>query len=118
MDWKKILPVNPKGNQSWLFDDAESEAPILLLPVVKNWLTGRDPVAGENWRQEEKWTIDDEMVECQHCLNEYEFEQALGVGHGQGSLACYSPWGCKESNMTEQLKWTELNHRVDVLHVE
>ena len=53
----KIKPVNPKGNQSWIFigrTDAENEAPILWPPDAKNWLTGKDPDAGKDWRQEEK----------------------------------------------------------------
>ena len=64
--------------------------------------------AGENLRQEEKWTTDDEMVGWRHQLNGHESEQALGVGDRQGSLACCSPLGLKESDSTEQLNWTEL----------
>ena len=67
--------------------------------------TGKDPDAGKDWRQEEKGTSEDEMVRWHHWLNGREFEQALGVGDGQGSLACCSPWGCKESDTTEQLNW-------------
>ena len=59
-------------------------------------------------RQEEKGTIEDEMVGWHHRLNGHEFEQGLGVGDGQGSLVCCSPWGCKKSDMTERLNWTEL----------
>ena len=65
LDSKEIKPVNPKGNQSWIFigrTDAEAEAPILWPPHVKNWLIEKDPDAGKNWRQEEKGTIEDEMV--------------------------------------------------------
>ena len=65
--------------------------------------TGKDPDAGKDGRQEEKGTTEDEMVGWHHRLEGYEFEQALGVGDGQGSLACCSPWGLKESDMTEQL---------------
>ena len=107
LDSKEIKPVNPKGSQSWIFTgrtDAEAEAPILWPPDVKNWLTGKDPDAGKDWRQEEKGMTEDEMVGWHHWLNGHEFEQALGVGDGQGSLACYSPWGHKELDMTEQLK--------------
>ena len=95
LDCKEIKPVNPKGNQSWIFigrTDAEAEAPILWPPDVKNWLTGKDPDAGRDWRQEKGMT-EDEMVGWHHQLNWHEFEQAPGVGDGQGSLACYSPWG-------------------------
>ena len=93
-DCKEIRPVNPKGNQSWIFigrTDDEVEALILCLPDVKNWVFGKDPDAGKEWRQEEKRMTEDEMVEWHHRLNECEFEQALGVGDGQGSLVCYSP---------------------------
>ena len=106
LDCKEIKPVNPKGNQPWIFTgrtDAETEAPISWPPDVKNWLIGKDPDAGKDWRQEEKGTTEDEMVGCHHWLNEHEFEQALGDGEGQRSLARSSPWVCRESDMTEQL---------------
>ena len=86
--------------------DAEVEAPILLPPDAKNWLIGKDPDAGKDWRQEEKQITEDKMVGWHHWLNGHEFEQALGDGDGQGSLACCSPWGCKELDTTEQLNWT------------
>ena len=112
LDCKEIQPVNPKENQSWIFigrTDAEAETPILWPPDVKNWLTGKDPDAGKDWGQEEKGTTEDEMIGRHQSLNGYEFEWAPGVHDGQGSLACCSPWGCKESNMTKRLNWTELN---------
>ena len=102
----KIKPVNPKGNQSLIFierTDAEAEAPILWPPHVKNWLIGKDPDVGKDWRQEEKGTMEEEMVGWHHWLNGHEFEQALGDSEGEGSLACCSPWGCKELDTTEQL---------------
>ena len=108
LDCKEIQPVHPKGNQSWIFigrTDAEAETPILLPPDVKNWLIGKDPDAGKDWRQEEKGTTEDEMVGWHHRLNGHEFEQTLGVGDGQGSVACCRPWGHKESDTTEQLNW-------------
>ena len=111
LDCKEIKPVNPKGNQSWIFigrTDAETEAPILWPFDGKNWLTGKDPNAGKDWRWQEKGMTEDEMVGWYHWLNGHEFEQAPGVGDGQGSLACWSPWGCKESDTTEWLNWTEL----------
>ena len=86
---------------------AEAEAPILWPPNVKNWLTGKDPDAGNDWRQEEKGMTEDEMVGWHHQLDGHEFEQALGVSDGQGGLACCSPWGRKELDMTERLNWTE-----------
>ena len=108
---KEIQPVHPKGNQSWIFigrTDVEAETPILWPPDVKNWLLWKAPDAGKDWRREEKGTTEDEMVGWHHQLNGHEFEQALGVGDGQGSLACCSPWGHKESEATE-LNWTESN---------
>ena len=78
---------------------------------MKNWLIGKDPDAGQDWRQEETGTAEDEMVGWHHRLNGHEFEQALGVGDRQGSLACCSPQCCKESDTTEQLNWTELTCR-------
>ena len=111
LDCKEIQPVNPKGNQPLIFigkTDTEAETPILRPPDAKNWLIGKDPDVRKDWRQEEKGTIEDEMVGWNHQLDGHEFEQALGVGDGQESLACCSPWGHKESDMTERLKWTEL----------
>ena len=108
-DCKEIKPVNPKGNQSWIFigrTDAEAEAPILWPSYGKSWLIGKDPDAGKDWSQEEKGMTEDEMVWWHHWLNGHEFEQALGVGDGQGSLACCSSWDCKELTTTEQLNWT------------
>ena len=83
--------------------DAEAENPILGPPDAKNWLTGKDPDGGKDWRQEEKGTTEDEMVGWQHRLSGHELEQTLGDSGGQVSLACYSPWGCKESDSTEWL---------------
>ena len=109
LDCKKIQPVHSKGNQFLIFigrTDVEAETPILLPLDVKDWLIWKDPDVGKNWRQEEKGTTEDEMVGRHHQLNGHEFELALEVGDGQGSLACYNPWGCKESDMTEHLNWT------------
>ena len=100
--------INPKENQPWLLigrTDTEAEAPILRPPDVKNWLIWKDPDAGKDWRQEEKGMTEDEMVGWHRRLNGHEFEQAPGVGDRQGSLACCSPWGHKESDMTEWLNW-------------
>ena len=110
LDFKKIKPVNPKGNQSWIFigmTDAEAEIPILGPPDENNWLIRKDLDAGENWRQEEKGTTEDEMAGWHHRLGGHEFEQAPGVGAGQGSLKCCSTLGRKESHTTSN--WTELN---------
>ena len=110
LDSKEVQPVHPKGNQSWIFirrTDAEAETPILWPPDAKNWLIWKDPDAGKDWRWEEKGMTEDEMVEWHHRLDGHEFEQALGVGDGQGSLVCYSQWGRKELDRTERLNWTE-----------
>ena len=103
--------VNPKGNQSWIFNgrtDVEAETPILWPPDAKSWLIGKNLDARKEWRQEEKGVTEDEIVGWHHQLNGHESEQALRVGDGQGSLACCSPWGQKESDMTEPLNWTEM----------
>ena len=115
LDCKEIQPVNLKGNQSWIFigrTDTEAETPILWLPDVKNWLIGKDPDAGKDWRQEEKGMTEDEMVGWHHRLNGHEFEWTLGVGDGQGGLVCCSSWGCKELDTTECLNWTDKVLRV------
>ena len=82
LDSKEIKSVNPKGNQSWIFTgrtDAEAEAPMLWPPHAKSWLTGKNPDAGKDWRQEEKGMAEDEMVGWHYWLNGHEFEQALGL---------------------------------------
>jgi len=115
LDSKKVKPVNPKGNQSWIFiarADAEGEAPIFWPPYAKNWLIWKDPVAGKDWRQEKKGMTKDEMIGWHHWLDGHEFEQALGADDGQGSLACCSPCSHKELDMTDQLNWTETAHKV------
>ena len=111
LDCKEIKPVHPKGNQSQIFigrTDAEAETPILWPPDVKNWLFGKDPDAGKDWRQVEKGTTEDEMVGWYHWLDGHEFEQAPRVGDGLGGLACCSPHSHKESDRTEHLNWTVL----------
>ena len=97
--------------------DAEAEALILWLPDLKNQLIGKDPDAGKDWRQEEKGMTEDEMVGWHYWLDGHEFEQGPGVGDGQGSLAYFSPWGHKESDMTEWLNWIELTSLTDNLAV-
>ena len=85
--------------------DAEAEDPIFWPPDVKNWLLGKDRDAGRDWKQEEKGIIEYEMGAWHHQFNGHEFERALGVDVGQGSLVCCSPWGCKEVDTTEKLNW-------------
>ena len=109
LDCKEIQPVHPKGDQSWVFigrTDVEAETPILWPPDAKGWLIWEDPNAGRDWGQVEKGTTEDEMVDWHHRLHGHEFGWTLGVSDGQGVLACCSPWGYKESDMTEQLNWT------------
>ena len=101
------LPYHLPVLRSCFRTDAEAETPILWPPDAENWLIRKDPDAGKHWRQEEKGTTEDEMVEWHHWLNGHEFEQTPGVGNGQGGLACCSPWGCKELDTSEWLNWTE-----------
>ena len=111
LDCKEIQPVPPKGDQSWVFierNDAKAETPILWPSHVKSWLIGKDPDAGRDWRQEETGTTEDEMAGWHHWLNGHESAWILGVGDGQGGLACCDSWGCEESDTTERLNWTEL----------
>ena len=110
LDCKEIRPVNPKGNQHWILigrTDAEFEAPIIWPHDVKNQLTGKDPDAGKDWKQEEEVT-EDEMAGWHHWLDGHGFGWTPGVADGQGGLACCGSWSHKESDMTERLNWTEL----------
>ena len=110
LDCKEIQPVHPKGNQSGIFTgraDVGAETPILWPPDAENWLIGKDPDAGKDWKQEEKGTTEDEMVGWHHRLNGHMFEQALGAGDAQGGLMGCSPWSGKESDTTEWLTETE-----------
>ena len=107
-------PTSPSwtGDQSWVFTgrtDAEAETPILWPPDAKSWFIWKDPDAGKDWGQEEKGTIEDKMIGWHHRLNGRGFGWTLGVGDGQGGLVCCGSWGCKESDTTEWLNWTELN---------
>ena len=80
LDSREIKPINPKGNQPWIFTgrtDAKAEAPILWPPDAKKWLIGKGPDAGKDWGQEEKWTTEDEMVGWHHWFNGHEFKQTL-----------------------------------------
>ena len=106
LDCKEIQPVNPKGNQSWIFigrTNAEAKASILWPPDMTSQIIRNDPDPGKDWRQEEKGMTEDKMVGWHHQLNGCEFEQAPGNSEGQGSLVCCSPWGCKQSDKTKQL---------------
>ena len=97
LDCKEIKAVNPKGNQPSIFigrTNAEAETPVLWPRDVKNWLTGKKPDAGKDWRQEKGMT-EDEMVGWHHRLDGHEFEQTPEVGDEHGGLVCCSLWGCK-----------------------
>ena len=95
LDCKEIIPVNPKGNQSWIFTgrtDTEAETAIFWPPDVKSWLIGKDPDAGKHLGQEERGAIEDQMVGWHHWLNGHEFKETPRDTEGQGSLVCCSPW--------------------------
>ena len=111
LESKELKPANSKGNQPWIFIErtfAEAEAPVLWLSDAKYWLIEKDPDAGKDWRQEEKGMTEDENIGWPYWLDGREFEQALGVGDGQGGLVYCSLWGHKESDATEGQNWTEL----------
>ena len=108
------LNISAASQLQWIFTgrtDDEAETPILWPPDAKSWLIGKGPDAGKDWRQEEKGMTEDEMVRWHHWLNGHGFGWTLGVGDGQGGLACCSSWGCKESDTTERLNWTELSSK-------
>ena len=97
---KEIKPVNPKGNQPWIFTGRTyAEGPILWPPNVKSWFIGKDPDAGKDGGQE-KGVAEDKMVGWHHWLNGHEFEQTSGDSEGQGSLASCSSRGFRELGMT------------------
>ena len=99
---KETKPVNPKGNQPWIFiGRADAEAPILWSPDSKSWLIGKDSDAEKNWRQEEKQATENEMVGWCHRVNGHKFEPTSGDGEEQGRLMCCSPWCHKGLDMTE-----------------
>ena len=122
LDSKEIQPVHPKGNQSWIFiggTDAKAETPILWPPDVENWLIGKDPDAGKDWRQEKKMTV--HFLQCGRpgfdpCVGKIPWRRAwqslkyacLENPHGQKSLAGYSPLGSKESDMAEVRAWAHV----------
>ena len=110
LDCKEIQPVHPREDQSWVFigrTDAEAETPVLWPPDAKSWLIGKDPDSGRDWGQEEKGTTEDEMAGWHHQLDGREFEWTLGVGDGQGGLACCIHGVAK--SRTWLSNWTELN---------
>ena len=105
-----ITPVNPKGNQPWIFigkTDVEAEAPKLWPSYEKSWLIGKDPDTGKYWGQEEKRVMEDEIVGWHHQLSRHEFEQTLRDSEGEGSLTCCSPWVTK--SQTQLSNWKTIN---------
>ena len=101
---KEIKPVNPKGYQHWIFirrTNAEAESLILWPPDAENWLIWEDPDAGKDSMM--RAGEEDEIFGQHHWFNGYHFEQIPEDGEGQGTLECYSPWGCKELETTVQL---------------
>ena len=114
LDCKEIQPVHSERDQPWDFfvrNDAEAETPVLWPPHAKSWLPGKDSNGGRDWGQEEKGTTEDDMAGWHHRLDGCESEWTPGVGDGPGGLACCDSRARKESDMTEQLSWTELNAR-------
>jgi len=112
LDCKEIQPVHSEGDQPWDFfgrNDAKAETPVLCPPHAKSWLIGKDSDAGRDWGQEEMGTTEDEMSGWHHWLDGRESEWTLGVGDGQGGLACFDSWGRKELDMTERLNWLNLS---------
>jgi len=118
LDCREIQTVYPRGDQSWVFigrTDFEAETPILWPPDEKSWLIWKDPDAGKDWEQEEKVMTEDEMVWWHHWLNEHGFGWTLGVGDGQGGMACWIHGVAKfghdwvnELNWTETVKWMHI----------
>ena len=104
-----IQLVHSKGDQSWVFigrTDVDAETPIVWLPNAESWLIWKDPDAGKDWGQEEKGMTEDEMGGRHHWLDGHGFGWTLGVGDGQGGLACCGPW---ESQRVGHDWATELN---------
>jgi len=121
LDTKEIQSVHSKGYQPWVFfgrTHAKGETPVLWPPHVKSWLIGKDSDAGRDWGQKQKGMTEDEMAGWHHQIDGCEFEWTPAVGAGQRGLACYNSWGCKESDTTERLNWTDCicrNHACSLL---
>ena len=112
LDFREIQPVHSEGEQLWDFfgrNDAKAETAVLWPPHAKSWLIGKYPDAGKDWGQEAKAMPEDEMAGWHHWLDGLEFGWTLGVGDGQGGLACCNSWGHNKLDTTERLKETELN---------
>ena len=117
LDCKEIQSVHPKGNKSWILigrTDLKAETSIIWPPDAKNWLIGKDPDARKDWGREEKGMTEDEMVGWHPWLYGHEFEQALGVGDGQGAWSAAAHGVAK--SRTWLSNWTELIYRYMHIH--
>ena len=109
LDCKEIKPVNPKGNESWIFiGRTHAEAPILWLPDAKSWLIRKDPDAGKNWRQEEEGTTEDKVVGWHHWLSDMRLSKLWEMAKDREAWCC-SPWGLKELDTTERTEQQQQN---------
>jgi len=119
LDCKEIQPVHSEGDQPWEFfgrNDAKAETPVLWPPHAKSWLIGKDSDAGRDWGQEEKRMTEDEMAGWHHWLDGRESEWTLGVGDGQGGLACCDSWGRRvRHNWVTELNWTERDYKLTLI---
>ena len=114
LDSKEIQPVHSEGDQPWDFlgrNDAKAEILVLWPPHAKSWLIGKDSDAGKDWGQDKNGVTEDQMAGWHHWLDGRESGWTPGVGEGQGGQVCCDSWGCKESDTTEWLNWTELRDR-------
>ena len=112
--WESLGLQGDPTSPSWVFiegTDVEAETPILWPPDAESWLIWKDPDAGKDWGQEEKGMTVDEMVGWRHWHNGHGFGLTPGVGDGQGGLVCCGSWGCKESDTTERLNWTDVKQK-------
>ena len=110
LDCKEIKPVNPRGNQSWLFigrTDAEAEAPIFWPPDVKKWLIGKDPGDGKDFKKEEKGTTEDEIVGWHHWLDNMSLGKLWELVMDREAWHASVHGVAKSQNMIEKLNWTD-----------